>query len=872
MTTPERDPSAVPYTFITRSEELGVLDTALQKAERVAVDTETHAGKILANGMWAALRVIAVGCRFGDGSYHAYVVDVRDIPAADLAPVMSKIRSADAWNANFDEQVLDEFGCNVASWKDAMFTDGLLHAGSSGFEFWHGLAFAALKHLGVELAGKGTTQVSYDGVNDLTPEQISYPAQDVIVTLWVAEKLDKLVSEAGIDVPVSLEQSARPFILAMMRNGIPFDSAGWDREVLSAHQVGKVEALAELARLTGGGDTTLFEVTLAPSWNPDSDKSTREAFNTYAREAVAAFKGSPLTASDKLDKTTLKQIKHPLSQALLKYREHSKILSTYGENLTKYIGEDGRIRSQYRQGGVVATGRLASESPNAQNLPPEIKRYIRPGNRVGLDGCKIPRAFVYADLSQAELRVLAQVSNEERMRETFRLGGDFHARTAADMFRVDMDALKELDPKAYSDNRKKAKSVSFGIPYGLGAAALATNLTTNSGLKTTTEEAQVLLRTYGKAYPAVNEWLTARDRFVKDLAARPGEIDWQSSFELHEYWVVADPVRKSLKRKLGRNASLEEISVAAYPDAELSAKFTADNGREPNTEELAQLRAAKTERLRWAFTFDSAVVLRPDGNPWYFESRTLTGRRRLFTIPTDSTSSRGFKGKFEGVLTHAMLIVCTSDNPRVAELRASFAALHGLDLPVGVRRYEGQDRNNAFRSRINDRNRCVKEFEGDRKKLKYELLQYFIENYTSSRRDQAGNEIVVTGSENVFGFLLPMALSEQIRSMGNRFRNHPIQSLVADIGLQYYTDLHEKLAAFDQAFPVQAVHDSIAIECDLADAAQICQIVQASLEDALRAWCPDVPAKADADIRLTLDDDDVVTGESIPALVAELSR
>jgi hypothetical protein len=558
-----------------------------------------------------------------------------------------------------------------------------------------------------------------------------------------------------------------------------------------------------------------------------------------------------------LDKTTLKQIKHPLAKALMKYREHSKILSTYGENLNKYIASDGRIRSRYRQGGVVATGRLASERPNAQNFDPEMKGFIRPGTRVGADGSVIPRAFVYADLSQAELRVLAQVSSEERMRELFRLGGDFHARTAADMFRVDMDSLKDSDANAYSNNRKKAKGVNFGIPYGLGAAALATNLTTNSGLKTTTEEAQAMLKAYAAAYPAVNAWLSVRDRFVKDLAAKPGEIDWKSSLKLHELWTAADPVRRTLKRRLGRAATISEITDVVFPESALRSELTAQTGQEPTDEQLAAHRLDKAAQLRWAFSFDSPVVLRPDGSVWSFESRTLTGRRRLFTIPMDSSSTRGFKGKFEGVLTQAMLIVCTSDNTAVAELRAEFATRHGLDLPVGVKRFGGHDRNSSWKARMDERNRCVKEFEGDKKHLKYELLKFYVERY---------------GEKNVYEFLLPMAMNEQVRALGNRYRNHPIQSLVADVGLQYYADLNVKLKGFNETYPVQAVHDSIAIECDLVDAPAICEIVQASLEAALASWCPDVPAKADADIRLSLADDDVVNVENIPALVAELSK
>jgi hypothetical protein len=158
--------------------------------------------------------------------------------------------------------------------------------------------------------------------------------------------------------------------------------------------------------------------------------------------------------------------------------------------------------------------------------------------------------------------------------------------------------------------------------------------------------------------------------------------------------------------------------------------------------------------------------------------------------------------------------------------------------------------------RKSERVACVKAFEGANKKLKYELLKLV--------RDRMGEEAV-------YGYLLPMALSDQVRSMGNRFRNHPIQSLVADIGLQYYADLNERLAKYRNAFPVQAVHDSIAIECDLAEAPKLVAEVKEALEAALSHWCPDVPAVADADIRLSLDDADVVPIEDVPRLVAELA-
>jgi|688.fasta_scaffold29722_7 DNA polymerase I-like protein with 3'-5' exonuclease and polymerase domains len=854
--------------FISKDDDLGILTDALKNAVMVSVDTETHGEILLRNGLYGAIRVISLATKDDKNIYKSFVIDVRDMSSGAISSSLNNIDTAYGWNVNFDSEVLEIYGVRINKWFDGMFADGLINAGSSGFEFYHGLAFAANKYLNYDLTGKGTVQLSYDKASDLLPEQISYAAQDAIVTLLASEEIKKTLSDEGLDVPNNLEQSARPFIYKMMKFGIPFDKAGWDSEVLSEHLIGQKEALLELAKLTSNEGESLFGEEALPTWNPDSDKSTRDIFNLFAKEAVASYKKKKygisneeidklkLTTSDKLDKATLKQIKHPLSTTLIRYREHSKVLSTYGENLTKYLSDDGRIRSQYRQGGIVATGRLSSESPNAQNFAPEMKKYIKPGYVYNEKGEKIPRAFVYADLSQAELRVLAQVSDEENMRKTFILGGDFHARTAGDMFKVDMDELKKSNPKEYSDNRNKAKSVSFGIPYGLGAPALAQNLSDNSGIVTSIDDARKLLKTYTEAYPAVNNWLSERDNRVKELAKDASDIDWHKSLELFKIFNLASPARKLLKRRLKRNPTNAEISKEIIDDQSLI------NLDDPIN--LPKFRDEHIEKVRWALSFDNAVLLRHNGKVWSFESRTKTGRRRLFTIPMDSSSTRGFKGKFEGILTHAMLRIATSDNPAVAKIRSEFAELNGLTLPNGVYRHKGMDRNTQWQAKLSERNACIKEFEGAKKHLKFKLLEYFIENYNTTNK---ADGLVTNGTDNVFKYLLPMALEEQIKSYANRYRNHPIQSLVADIGLEYYSIIDNKLINFDNAFPVQAVHDSIAIECNLSDAQEICDMVKNALETALSHWCPDVVAKADADIRLSLSDEDIIKSEDIKNLL-----
>jgi DNA polymerase-1 len=867
------DPSRFPITFINESAQLDALVTAIENSSRVAVDTETCSKTVFPDGLWSSLRVISVAVYFGTDSYQSFVIDVKDIDTASLAKAMSTIKVADAWNANFDEQVLELAGCNVQSWRDAMFSDGLLHTGVSGFGRsevsgfggWHSLAWATRKYLGFELTGKGTTQTSYDQAGDLSAEQIRYAGVDALVTLKVAMCIDEIVFADGLSVSVDLEQAARPFFLEMTKRGLPFKMEAWHNKVLAEHEIGLASARSELASLTGGSEVTLFGESEDPSWNPASSAQARDALNTWAAEAVKDFTGGRLlTKSDKLDKNALKQIVHPIAEALLRYRNNSKVLSTYGDNLT--VAPDGRIHSRYMHGGIISTGRPASSGPNAQNFSPLMKEYFEVVNEVQPDGSIILRVFVHADLSQAELRVIGQESGDVRMRELFRLGGDFHARTAEDMFKVDMEALKESDPTNYSNSRKKAKSVNFGIPYGLGAAALATKLTIEGKLNTSVQEAKDMLNRYKKSYPSVNEWLKARDGYIDSLAKHPGVIDWDMSFKLMELHKLIAPYQdkksllaKELTRRLGHPATDLELSMEILNDAELAIRAAAQN------QTLDECRAEHVAIVQWVLSFSAPVVLRQDGLPWSFESRNLAGRRRLFTIPMDSSKN----SKFEGILTAVMILICsTYEKEQIAELRGEFAALHKLKLPVGINRCadKAKKRANGNNSRSSDtqgcfcsfckdeRTFCIKAFEGSNKHLKYELLQFITQ--------KMGDDAVKT-------YLLPAALTVEIGRVRNEFRNHPIQSLVADVGLKYCSDLWAVLPKYRNAFPVQAVHDSIVIECDLAQAVELAAEVKQIMEKALATWCPDVPAVADADIRFSLSDKSVVAEKDIENLLAQ---
>jgi DNA polymerase I-like protein with 3'-5' exonuclease and polymerase domains len=636
-----RDPTEVPITLVRCDAEVAGFAVALAEAEGLAIDTETvySAGDGHEAG---ALRVVSAATRSPGGRERAWVVDRRDVDLTRLAPVLDGL-SADAWNATFDARVLDEAVFRPAGygrgsglrWWDAQLADAVLHAGVSGFTWFHGLAWASEHYLGVEASGKGTVQLSFDAVSDLSAEQVAYAAADAIETLWVADVLRGRLSEVGLDATAALEMAARPFLDHLERCGLPFDPAGY-AAYLAERAAAMALCASRLAELTGGGQGNLFSTDLEPSWNPASEPQAKAALNRWAPDRVAAwFEGRgvarrPLADTDALDATTLAEIGGPLAEALLAYRSHAKLLSAYGDNLTPFLGADGRFHPQYVQVVGVNTGRLSSRNPNAQTFPPEMKPFVRPASA--------DRVFVHADVSQAELRWLAQVSGDEALRDAFRAGRDVHVSTAERMFRLDMAALAGCDPARHKSLRARAKAINFGIVYGQGAQALARGLTL-AGSPTSPAEAQELLDAYLLAYPGVAAWLERQDRQVEAAAARTSVVDWGATLRLYDDLVPVAGFRREFRDRHRRWPSRAEV-LGAHP------------GVAP-----------------WALRYEEPIVLLGPDRPLSWSSRTLGGRRRRFTVATS------------GVLRRAASLAAGGDDARLVGTSRVVAARQGVSLP-----------------------------------------------------------------------------------------------------------------------------------------------------------------------------------------------
>jgi DNA polymerase I-like protein with 3'-5' exonuclease and polymerase domains len=929
-----RDLSQVPCTFIDRDDRLDELDV-LVDAVLVALDTETvfdpeNPTDLDTDGP-GAWRVLSMSARLSDASVRSFVLDMGYVSAGAVQSKLNQLALArfrrahsagvtlpasilelielgeldaldvlgsasgqlrfdliDArhaagveavvWNANFDRFVLARDGVDAWFLRDAMLYRAVLDLGRAGVQFYTSLARAAREALGVDLDGKGSTQLSYREPEIqpvLSDEQVRYAAHDAVVTLELFDKLAAEVADAGLSETVELEVRAQEFISSLTRKGLPLDVAGW-REHLAGIDRAQAAVEVRLAGLTGSQTDLFGELSLG--WSPSKDADIRRVLNEHASDRVRAYFASMpdgsssgdrlLGRSDSVDKTALGRIGGELAGGILEWKKLDKIRSTYGSELVELADASGRLHPRYLQ-AVVATGRLASSRPNAQNLSPQMKPFLRPP-----DG----RVFVYADLGQAELRMLAQVSGDEVLRQAFRDGADIHTRTAEGMFKLDVprlmgaaglsdeelvaaatelvsrgllrltgelsgelsdsdvdggaaDRVCVVDGRRYlvadlagqlakyaASLRARGKTLNFGVCYGLRANSLAQQLSV-AGVPTDRKEANRLLELYDKAYPGVAAWLRDRDAFIAQLAAQPPTVSFERSLELLDWHPKVLKVEKQLKKELGRRPDGVEIVQVLFPSSEVAdrvAERLRAEGREVPGAGLDELVGAEfARRAEWVDevrTHLTPVLVGIDGAPVAFESRTPGGRRRIFNIRASAW---------------------------VKEM-AMIAIRSGKDAPVALR-HRFEEQHNVVLSDPKDPKRTVA-FGELNKRLTPTLARAYFDMIRSEMPDAVG-------------YLYQTAVSEAFKALGNQYRNAPIQGGVADAALWAYARIQQHLVAFfPSAHGVQTVHDSITIECDAADALAVGEMLQAAMEAGLARYTPEVPAVADMAILSCLDE------------------
>lgn len=337
-----------------------------------------------------------------------------------------------------------------------------------------------------KLIGKGKKQIS---MADLSPAEVYlYACEDADITLRLYEILSKkLVNDELEEVANTVE-----FPLMQVLGEIEYHGVKLDVDMLKGFSEELETDLKEL-------EQQIFEKA-GQEFNINSTQQLGEIlFEKMGLPAGKKTKTGRYSTSESV--LTKLAVKYEIPSLIVEYRQLAKLKSTYVDAFPSLINEDtGRVHTDFNQ-SVAATGRLSSSNPNLQNIPIRTKR-----------GREIRRAFIAengfkmysADYSQVELRVIADMAEDEAMITAFKNGEDIHARTAKEIFHL--DSLEEVTP----DHRRKAKEVNFGIPYGLSAYGLAQNL----GLENA--EAKEMIDEYFERFPNILNYINDTKQFAKE--------------------------------------------------------------------------------------------------------------------------------------------------------------------------------------------------------------------------------------------------------------------------------------------------------------------------------------------------------------------
>ncbi len=262
---------------------------------------------------------------------------------------------------------------------------------------------------------------------------------------------DRLAGASLTGVFRELELPLVPVLARMEERGITVDTAAF-AAFLDEVQRNLDHLTEDINRLAGR------------SFNIRSSQQLSDVLFTVLElpKAGKTRGGAVSTSQESLEKLSGK---HPIIEAILEYRKMEKLRSTYLEPLPRLADAAGRIHTTFNQ-TATATGRLSSSNPNLQNIP------VRGPLGGRMRGCFIAAqgmSLVCADYSQIELRVLAHLSGDPTLLDAFRKNEDIHARTAGLLFDVSLDAVTP-------EQRRNAKTINFGLVYGMGAQRLAQEL------------------------------------------------------------------------------------------------------------------------------------------------------------------------------------------------------------------------------------------------------------------------------------------------------------------------------------------------------------------------------------------------------------
>lgn len=491
-------PEKLDYQAVTTEAQLAALLDKLSQADTIGIDTETTS----LDAMNASLVGISIAFQAGEAIYipvgHSLTAAPEQLDLQDVLgrlkphlenPALKKIGQ----NLKYDQHVFANYGIALNGIAgDAMLASYIIES-----HLGHGLDELSERWLGLEtityesLCGKGAKQI---GFADVAIEQATeYAAQDADFALRLEAHLRAQMDAKQLEMYEKMELPVAQVLFEMERNGVQIDRAELARQ--------SAELGAELMKLE--------QEAYAAAGQPFNLNSPKQLQEILFDKMGIPTKGLKKTAKGGIstNEAVLEQLApdYPLPKIILQNRSLAKLKSTYTDKLPEMISpKDGRVHTTYAQ-AVAITGRLASNNPNLQNIP------IRTA-----EGRRVRRAFtapqgsviVSADYSQIELRIMAHLSGDKTLIAAFQNGEDVHRRTAAEVFGI---APENVSP----EQRRYAKTINFGLIYGMGQYGLAKSLGIDN------ISAKNFIDRYFARYPGVAEYMQR----TKEQAAAQGFVE-----------------------------------------------------------------------------------------------------------------------------------------------------------------------------------------------------------------------------------------------------------------------------------------------------------------------------------------------------------
>ncbi len=404
------------------------------------------------------------------GGADALVLDLFTVPTAVLRPLLG--RQLVAHNAVFELQHLFNVGLEPTNVHCTMLQANALTGKRPS------LANLVSTEFGWEISKE--QQVSDWNAPSLSPEQIAYAALDAVLVYKLYPRLEHEIRRKGRSRCYKLMRCAQPAVARMQLNGCYLDREGHER-LMSQWVTERAEALREFKTISSA-ELNISSSSQLASW-------------TEGNVAPSALKNWPRTSRGRL-KTGAKVLAlHqdlPFVPPLMRWKVLNKMLTGFGHRYAAHINPaTGRIHASFIIGGT-DTGRFACRKPNIQN-PPKGSEFR------ALFTAPKGRVMVVADYSQIELRVMAEVAQEQTMLAAYRNGVDLHRKTAAALTGVSSDAVTKAQ-------RQLAKAVNFGLLFGQGAAGLATYAKAQYGVDMSPKEAEKYRRAFFDTYPGLRRW------------------------------------------------------------------------------------------------------------------------------------------------------------------------------------------------------------------------------------------------------------------------------------------------------------------------------------------------------------------------------